>query len=296
MIVGIFLGLTAATFQSLSYLFTRWFVTTYDRSAVPLLIMGHILMGTLSLAALPFLWPSSMPPPLSYLPALAQATLFYLIGQSALTITLQRTQASRLAPLLGTKVLVLAMISMVFYDTVLSANQWFAVLLSVTAATLLSRIGGAISPGALAGIAIACIGYSLSDINIRRLVLTFTDLSLAHATSLGVCLIYLISGGIALFGISRKYTRTMWVHAVPYALSWFAGMFFLFGTFATIGVVYGNIVQSSRGLISIVLGVVVARAGFVTVEQHAGAGTTIRRTTAAILMITAIVLFYLGKR
>jgi hypothetical protein len=150
------------------------------------------------------------------------------------------------------------------------------------------------TPAAIGGILFACLGYSLSDINIRRLVLHFGDLNLAHATALGVCLIYLISGLIALFGVSRRYGRRMWLDATPYALSWFVGMFFLFATFATIGVVYGNIVQSSRGLISIGLGVVVARRGLVAIEEQVGASIAVRRGIAAVLMSAAIVLFYLG--
>lgn len=294
MLSGILLGFTAAVFQSLSYLFTRWFVTRHERSAVALLVMGHIMMGTMSLVALPVLWPESMPPLRSYVWPLVLATLFYLAGQSTLTITLQRTQASRIAPLLGLKVFILAAISMLFLDTVLSLNQWLAVGLSVAAAVLLSQLGGAMSPAAIGGILFACVGYSLSDINIRRLVLHFDNLSLAHATALGVCQIYLISGIVALVGLSRTYSRTMWLHAAPYALSWFAAMFFLFATFATIGVVYGNIIQSSRGLISIGLGLLVARYGMVSIEKHVGAATATRRAIAAVLMTAAIVLFYMG--
>lgn len=51
-----------------------------------------------------------------------------------------------------------------------------------------------------------------------------------------------------------------------------AAMFFLFGCFGTIGVVYGNILQSLRGVISILVGFLIARMGFVSLEEKVGRG------------------------
>ncbi|MBN1670360.1 MAG: hypothetical protein JXR37_04975 [Kiritimatiellae bacterium] len=71
-------------------------------------------------------------------------------------------------------------------------------------------------------------------------------------------------------------------------------MVLLFATFGTIGVVYGNIVQSMRGLISVVLGAAVAALGWRAVEQRVGREVVLRRLAAAALMCGAIALFKLG--
>jgi len=88
----------------------------------------------------------------------------------------------------------------------------------------------------------------------------------------------------------------MWVRAVPFAVTWFAAMLFLFGCFARIDVVYGNIVQSTRGLMSIGLGALVAAAGFERLERRVDRGVLLRRLGAALLMTGAIVLFYQSQQ
>jgi hypothetical protein len=57
-------------------------------------------------------------------------------------------------------------------------------------------------------------------------------------------------------------------------------------------VVFGNIVQSSRGVISIVMGSVVSNLGFVHIETNTGQRIFLLRLSAGLLMFGAIVLFY----
>jgi drug/metabolite transporter (DMT)-like permease len=295
-IIGVALGLCAAVSQSASYLFSRRFVTRHAAGTYHLLVLSHLIIGVLSLAALPFLWPQRTPPLRALFLYAGGSALFYIAGQTFLLLALRKAEASRLAPLLGLKVFILAAISVAALGAVLRPAQWLAVGMSVAAALLLSRVGGPLSPASIGGALGACAGYSLSDIHVQLLVDHLRHLGLLRATLLGVACTYLLCAAAALaaFLAHPRYTRTQWLDAAPYALSWFAAMVFLFACFGTIGVVFGNIVQSSRGLISIGLGAVIARLGMLHLETRAGPGLLARRIGAALLMTAAIVVFYLA--
>ena len=71
-------------------------------------------------------------------------------------------------------------------------------------------------------------------------------------------------------------------------------MLLLFGCFQAVDVVFGNILQSTRGLISIVLGAGLAGAGMVHLEKKVSRGVFWRHMAAAMLMSAAIVLYAKG--
>ena len=85
----------------------------------------------------------------------------------------------------------------------------------------------------------------------------------------------------------------MWLYSLPFAVSWLIGMFFLFSCFGVVGVVFGNILQSTRGLLSIILGVFVAYAGFEALEPKMTKKILIQRILAAVLMAGAVAMFLL---
>ncbi|RJP21592.1 MAG: EamA family transporter [Candidatus Omnitrophota bacterium] len=295
MVIGILLGVGAATFQSFAYLFSRMFSEQFKTNPIYLLTLSHIVLAIFALLLFPFFWPDSMPPFGDYALSLFGSTIFYLLGHACLFLALANSSASRTSPLLGLKVFILALISVLFLDGDMNYAQWLAVLMSVAAAAVLNWSGGSMPWQCIVWILSACVGYSLSDINIKILIGHFAYLGLFHGSTLCVCFSYFLCGLIslaALFFLPRL-TRQMWIHAIPYSIAWFAGMLFLFSCFGSIGVVFGNIVQSSRGLISILLGTVVAAAGFEHIEEKVQLSVLARRISAAILMIGAIALFYL---
>ncbi|MFP4416236.1 MAG: EamA family transporter [Fibrobacterota bacterium] len=296
MIVGIFLGLGAALGQSVSYVFSRAFVTQHKEGSYHLMVLAHLIMGFLSATALVLLWPDQIANPATVFRLVAGAAIFYLIAQTSLFLTLSTVEASRIAPLLGMKVFFLAALSIPLLGKQLSPVQWSAVILSSAAAALLNRIGGKLPLKSIAGVAVSVICYSLSDINIKQLIDSLSYLSIAHASAFSVAALYLLCGIVAVpFAlIGRKHRPEHWKGATPYAISWFCGMFFLFSCFATIGVVYGNIVQSTRGILSIIIGAAVAHMGHVSLEQKTDKNIFIRRIFAAVLMTAAIVIFYIG--
>ena len=279
------------------------------------MVLGHILMGVLSGAILLlgsyFRWL-----PLGQLPSwrqfswpLAGACLFYLLGQLGMFQALRRTEASRASPLLGLKILILATIyTLVPGDLIRfvvgvephapGLVQWLAVGLSIAAAFLLRDSGPRMSRGAMGWILFACVAYSMSDMHIKGLVTSLSSMGKVPANVTGVCLSYVLCGaiGLAVLPWSPKGHRGDWHYAVPWALSWLAAMFMLFACFDFIDVVGGNIVQSSRGILSILMGSIIAHWGHEHLERKVPRKVFLRRLVAGIVMFLAIAAFSLGSR
>lgn len=298
MISGIVLGLAAALCQSLSYVFSGRFVRTFNRSPHVLLTLAHVIMGLVSAALLPLVLPEVMPGLSSYVWPLLGGVVFYLVGQVGLFLALRYTDASRVSPLLGLKLPILAGISLLFLGARYSLAQWAAVCLCLLAAVALRHSGGRLSGRSLGWILLACLAYCLSDLNIGALVrsLQGAGLSLTRASMVGGFLSYALCGGLGVLILPTVPWRDcrMWEYALPFAAAWLGAMLLLFGCFGAVGVVFGNIVQASRGLISILIGWLVSAAGHVHLEARASLGVWLRRAVAAVLMILAIVLFSRG--
>ena len=295
MITGVLLGLGAAACQSFSYVFSGLFVRTFRRSPHVLLIMAHLAMGLISAAALPLVLPEHLPALRSYAWPLLGGVLFYLIGQTALFLALKHTDASRVSPLLGLKLPILAGISVVFLGGRYTGRQWLAVGLCLLGAAILNHSGTRLARQSLGWILLACLSYCLSDLGIGALVsrLRGSGLTLARASMVGGFLSYTLCGAIAVFCLPTVpwRDRRMWRYALPFAAAWLGAMLLLFACFGAVGVVFGNIVQSTRGLISIVIGMLVSAAGHVHLEQRASPAVWSRRAAAAVLMVLAIMLF-----
>ncbi len=297
-ITGIILGLLAAFASSLSYLGSRMFVGKFQNSSVLLLAISHVIMGVFSLILLPFVWVDSVMNISEYIAPLVSCTFFYLIAQMAMFTSFKNTNPSRVSPLLGLKVFVMAMISFVFLKKTFTELQWAAVALSVGATIALTQTGGKLSLRCFMWIMAACLGYCLSDLGVKSLVTHFSTLGLAHGSILSICLCYILCGliGLAILNFQPRPTPAMWGYAVPFSMAWYMAMFFLFGCFAQIEVVYTIILQSTRGIMSIIMGFAIARMGFAHLEEKTSKTVFLRRVLAAVLMLGAIGMYYYGAK
>lgn len=292
-IPGIVCGFMAALFQSLSYVASRWFLKRSGGGPLQLLGISHIWMGAVALVLFPLLSGPSMPPLKAYLAPGFGAMSFYLIAQASLFLALRHTDSSRIAPLLGLKVFVLALISVVALHKVLNGWQWSAVAFSVGAVFLLNESGERLPWVAMLAVWVTVLGYSLSDLCIKQLVVVLEPAG-SKAALIGVCVTYIMGAGaglpLILFQRSEGGGRLWWM-AAPYAAFWFVSMLFLYITFDRVGVVFGNIIQSTRGLMSIGLGVMVGRLGMIDIETRVTHLVVARRLTGAALMTAAIMLY-----
>lgn len=293
---GIGFGLGAAACQTASYFCSRHFVKRTGDSPVLLLIVSHLLMGFGALGLLLVLRPTHLPPPGVFALPLAGAAGCYLVAQWGLFKVLRHVESSRVAPLLGMKIVVLAVLAVSLSHQRLHPLQWAAVLLSAAAAWLLNEAGGRLPlrSAVLLGMTILC--YCLSDLSIGRLVASLEPARPSPAF-IGAALSYLVCM-LAVIPLSfRAELRQprLWALAAPYAAAWFGAMCLLYACFALIGVVFGNIVQSTRGLMAVIAGWAVAHAGHTHLETRADRRTVWRRIAGAVLMMAAVALYMLGK-
>ena len=300
MAAGVLLGLTAALCQSLSYVGSRWFLVSRPGGVAALFPASHFVMAVLSLFALPFLRWSEMPEPGRYIVPLCGAAGFYLAGQASLFAALKRVESSRIAPLLGLKIVVLAGIATLFLHESLAMRQWIAVAMCASAAAILGISGGAAPFVSMAWLFGACVWYSLSDLSIALLIRRLEPLQLADASVAGVAMSYLLCGVSVLpVVLLRSGCRSFWADtaaSIPYSVMWLLGMVFLYACFGAVGAVYGNILQSTRGIMSVAIGAAVARLGFTGIERRAGPAVWLGRLAAAGLMTAAIWVFHSASR
>lgn len=293
--LGIIFGLAAALSQSASYIFSRAYMKKH-KSTLQLLVFSHIIIGFFSTLLFLFIMPSDIPPVSEFILPVLSCTLFYIGGQWAFFKALRRTEASRISPLLGLKILFIAGIFALFTGQNFSLMQWLAVFLGMIAALVLNWTGERIPRQSFGWLIAACIGFSLSDLSIK---FSIDNLGASPILLRSICvaaLCYALCGAMGLFMLLKmKPSREKFRASLPFSCAWFAGALFLFACFGFIGPVFGNIVQSSRGVFSILIGAAVAHYGFLEIEKQTGMRIFIQRVIAAFLMTVSIALFYLGN-
>lgn len=294
MLTGVLFGFAAALMQSVSYVYSAQFICQHKATPLTLLVLMHLVLGGISLLILPFLWHPELLNVGNYATPLLFTALFYGVGQISLFQAIRASEASRVSPLLGLKVLVLALIGLLWFGDSYELIQWLAVALCAVGAVWLSASGGRIHGRALFWVVMACVGYSLSDLSVLYTMRSFEQLPLIHAAAVGVCLCYLICAVASLLLYPRIKEKHLLLQSTPSALTWLLAMMCLFACFAEIGVVFGGIVQSSRGLLSIFLGVFLTWVGFRYAEKMPAKRVFVQRFSASALMLLAIAMFSLG--
>jgi hypothetical protein len=304
--LGVVSGLAAAFFSALSYLVSRHYGLVQRAmgrkgTALRLLAVSHLLMAAVCIPLTWAAWPAASPPVSLFAAPLALSVGFYLLGQSSLFAALKRVEASRMAPLLGLKIVMLALVVSFVLGHVLDTRQWLAVALSVAAAAMLQAGRGAVPAGAFGFVLSCCLAFAISDIFILRLIdglqagalVSGGEISRLHAGGLAMALTYGICCAVfapLVIGL-RPYTRADWLAAGQYASAWLLSMVGLYCCFGLVGVVFGNILQSTRGVMSVAIGAAMAHLGWHELEQRVDRATLLRRLAAALLMTAAIALY-----
>ncbi len=293
---AILFGLLAAFAQSCSYIFSKRYIAGGGGS-FQLLLCAHLVMGLFSVVLLLFLIPYVPIPPLQqYWWPLIACSLFYLIGQFSFFMALKHAEASRLSPLLALKIVIVALLSISFYGGSCNAWQLLAVLLCVGGAMLSNWSGGTVSRLGLIYLISACFWYSWSDIYIKKLI---TALDSGHTASgvLAAALSYLLTGAVAVLFLKmiNKPAKKDIPIIIGFSVVWYSGVMFLFVCFMLSNPIFGNILQSSRGIISVLLGAWLAHRGYSYLETKISRNMVIKRVFAALLMTLAVILFVLDS-
>ena len=295
MLFGIFSGCTAAVMQSVSYIFSRHFVSRH-KSPVYLAIYSQIVMGILGTVlffiCLGFI---SFPCTLKYYLLGCAWMITYVSAQTSFFQALKTVEASRLSSLLGTKVIALALLSAVFGAS-FSAMRWAAVVLCTVAAVGMNFSGEKLSSKSIFWIAMAVVSYALCDLSCTEMVNMMPGDNMLYK-SLGVVAVSYSALGLfslpALCFIPRRmvYFRD----AAAFGATWFMSMIFLMVAFGSLGVVFGTILQSGRGIVSVVIGAVLLYFGYNNLEPRVGKRKWMQRLCMAVLMLTAMTVYAMGK-
>ncbi len=296
-ILGILCGLVAATGQSIAYLYSRQLVHR-KFSLTRLLVMSHLLMGIATVPIMALTWKPEFQHVGPWFWPLMGTAGFYLLGQLGLFYALRHTEASRVAPLLGLKIVILAIIATLWLELPLGVMEWSAVALTTAAAFVLNYTGGSNPPRAVAALLVTCTGYSLSDLCIVHLVEAMNvDDNLLLASVRAMAMGHVFCGLLAIPLLPWYGSRSLaeWRGVVPYSLAWLGSMVGMFAAIALVQVVLANILQSLRGILSVILGAMVARAGHHHLEAHATRSVLVRRAIAAIMMTLGVALYVWGQ-
>ena len=291
--LGVIFGIVAAMSQSIAYIFSRRYIITGHGGALRLLVISHLTMGIVAVPLTAMMWTPAMNDVGRYWLDALGAAGYYMLGQASLFLMLRTTDASRIAPLLGLKIVAVALLWVGIMGGELGVWQWIAVGMSVAAAFVLNYSGGSLPGRIIAATLFTCLTYAASDLHIVRLIARVGDPNTFIASARAAMVAYIVCGLMCLpflwhFGSRR---RGDWTAALPYSTFWLPGQLLLFAALAMAGPVLGNIAISTRGLWSIALGVALAAMGMVHLERRVQSHVTLRRTVAATMMIIAIALY-----
>ncbi len=293
--MGIFFGIIGALCQSIAYIFSKSCLSNDKMKPLHFLMLSHLIIAFFALITLIFLSGAVLPDDYNWVLWAVCGGWSYLAGQLALISALRMCDASRVSALLGLKVPMLAFISFFVMQNHFHIVQWLAVGMILLTALFLARSGGKLSSQSLLWIFLATSGYSFSDICATNLVKTFDFMGKVHAPLFSVCMVYLCCGIITVgyFFIKGFPNLNETKKVTPYSVVWFSSFIFLFASFSSVGFVAGNIAQSSRGIISITLGMIIASLGMNQFEENISKKLFFKRLSAGCVMLSSIAAFSL---
>jgi drug/metabolite transporter (DMT)-like permease len=294
---GVTAGLLSGALNAVAFLISRHHATTSPGGGQRLLVLAHVVMGVVCLPLVWLLWPADGVGLAVCLPLLAGSIGCYLASQAALLASLKRADASRVVPLLGLKIVMLALLVTFLLGTPLDARQWFAVGASVVAAVMLQGRRDPVPAAVVALMLAACLGFAAADLLIVRLIdavhAAAPGRSRLWASGLALTATYVSCGLLALpfVAITGPRRTGEWQAATWYGAVWLGGMAALYACFGLLGPVFGNVLQSSRGVLAVVFGAALAHLGWHELEQRVDRATLVRRVAAALLMTAAIAVY-----
>jgi len=297
MFFGILSGFSAAVFNSIGYLFGSWFLTRY-KDPVRMLFVSQVGMLIISLPFMLIFFPfaelrEDMAKILLYT---VSFNILFLLGQGAFFIALRYFEASRLASLLGLKIIVMTVIFMIAGKGLPNLLQFFAILIAVGAAIMFNWTGG--SNSSLRGwffLPVTLVCYCTMDIAETEVVKIIADrcgINYLHSALIAVPFLYVALGILSLPGLLYyKPSLRQFATAMPYAFLWLCSQVALLTCFAFINTLFGNIILATRGIFSVIIGASLPLFGFENLDSRISFAKWIQRIIAALLMLTAIAIF-----
>ena len=292
MTVGILGGFLSAMLQSGSYVFSRVFIQKHG-SAFALVVFSQLIMGIFGAVTIPLMMPfTHYPLTWRFFGLMVLCVLSFVAGQYGFFQTLREMEASRLSSLLGLKIIILAMVSMLVTRLPLHFLQWIAIILCSVGAIGMNFTGGRITWKGALWLGFMLLTYSICDLIEAELILEMRGSSLIADSTAVAALMYLFLGLLTLPCLLKyRWNFRKAVDALPYAVTWYCAIILLFLCYGSIGAVFGNIVQASRGIISVILGAWLLHLGYENLEPRVDRKAWCRRFLMAVVMICAMSLY-----
>ncbi len=299
MIFGIFCGLSAAILNSIGYIFSARFLLNY-KSALRLTVASSLVMLLLALPLTIFLFPyGKLQRPGEFGMVILIWIFAYWLGQGSFFMSMKYFSASCLSSLLGLKIVLLALIFMFTAQENPGLWQWIAVLMATGAAISFNWSGAKL--GSAAGIFFlltTLIGYCMCDIYETRVIQTMMECgySLMRASVTAAAVVYSVLGICSLpFLFFLRTTRKQLVYAAPHAVLWITSQIMLMACFALLLPVFANVILATRGIISVLLGALLASLGLSKFDSQITRAQWIKRAISACAMIIAIAIYSCAK-
>jgi len=294
--IGIICGLITAFAQSFSYLGGRRFLAK-EGNAVQLMISSLIICGTGAWLMAPFFWF----PEKYFTWEMALWVLLtdggFLIGQWGFFNAQKHIESSRIASLLGLKVVAVTLLTMTFLGEKYTLLQYTAIAGAAVAAMLMNWSKGKLDWKGMNFLLAALLGYASSDLGVQQVVKLIGGNDPIIRGMAGFTLTYgaMLIGAILvmpLFKVKWKMVKG----ALPQGMCWVISMWGLYVCFGLIGAAFGSVIQASRGVISLILGIILSFFAIEGLEQKQSASVWVRKAAAALLMFGAIVLYALSAK
>ncbi len=296
MTIGIVFGVITALLQALAYFFSRSFLLKGGSAGV-LLVTSQIIIGIASLVIFPFVTPWEKLS-LAMVGPLLLCSLCFMIGQLCFFGALRKIESSRIASVMGLKVVLVPLFLFCFFGGSYSAGQIGALVLALLAAMLINYQGrGNFALHGMGYAFLALLFYSWSDIGISMLVKSIELDNTLHAALVATNFNNLLVMSLLLpVAIYQRIPLNVFRRSAPYAVCWGGGIFCFFVCFGHLGAAFGNVVQSLRGPFSLFIGMALASWGFKYLEQKLPRRIWLCRIGASLLMVAAILLYALSGR
>lgn len=194
--------------------------------------------------------------------------------------------------MLSLKTFFLVLLNMLLFRQFIAPMQFVAVLMCVAAVFVMNFSGLRISLKALGLILICCFFLASSDIADYLLVTVMPHRTMIEDGIMATGYCYLMLGVVSLPGLYFVgYNQRKILQTVPYSCAWLLSMIVFFICLGYLGTVHTTIIQSLRGLFSVLLGVVVAWLGFTAIETRNTWKIWMLRALAAALITTSVLIY-----
>ena len=291
--LGILLGFFGAACQAANYAFTKDCQQKFSLNGIRLLLAVHAFMGIMMLV--PFIifrhYQYLNPETLKLIVILICP---YLLGQYFSNRAIALSDSSIVSPLLTIKIPIMALIAFIVLGENYNPHQLIAIAVIMGLGFYFSSLSGKLRLGPFVCVAGCCICYCISDLMMvvfmRHLEEHFGVTSRTEQILAGLTYEYVFCflPALPLLAFRRinihphEIWQSKWV-----GTAWILSMVGIIGCFNLAGVVEGNIVQSLRSVIGVLIAYLFYR------RYIKDPGTFQKKLYITAAMFSAVILYYL---